>query len=86
MLQGNPDMNVIFADTAPARSARSKAISQLGKTGKVVLYGFCAADTALTSTYKACAAQEPADYAQIVVENVKKYLGGPRCRRRSFSR
>jgi len=51
-----------------------------------VLYGFCAADTALTSTYKACAAQEPADYAQIVVENVKKYLGGTKVRRRSFSR
>jgi ribose transport system substrate-binding protein len=76
MLQGNPGINVIFADTGPGTVGALQAISQLGKTGKVVLYGFCAASTALTATYKACAAQEPAQYAQIVVDNVKKYLGG----------
>ncbi|MBK3564732.1 substrate-binding domain-containing protein [Streptomyces sp. MBT62] len=76
MLQGNPGINVIFADTGPGTVGALQAISQLGKTGKVTLYGFCAADTALTATYKACAAQEPADYARIVVENVKKYVGG----------
>jgi ribose transport system substrate-binding protein len=76
MLQGNPGINVIFADTGPGTVGALQAISQLGKTGKVVLYGFCAANTALTATYKACAAQEPAQYAQIVVDNVKKYLGG----------
>jgi ribose transport system substrate-binding protein len=76
MLQGNPDINVVFADTGPGTVGALQAIAQLRKTGKVTLYGFCAADTALTATYKACAAQEPADYAKIVVENVKSYIGG----------
>jgi ribose transport system substrate-binding protein len=76
MLQGNPGINVIFADTGPGTVGALQAISQLGKTGKVVLYGFCAASQALNATYKACAAQEPAQYAQIVVQNIKKYLGG----------
>jgi ribose transport system substrate-binding protein len=76
MLQGNSDINVIFADTGPGTVGALQAVSQLGKTGKVVVYGFCASETALTATYKACAAQEPAQYAQIVVENVKKYIGG----------
>jgi len=31
---------------------------------------------ALTKTYAACAAQQPADYAAIVLNNMKKYLGG----------
>jgi ribose transport system substrate-binding protein len=76
MLQGNPGINVIFADTGPGTVGALQAISQLGKAGKVALYGFCAANQALNATYKACAAQEPANYAQIVVENVKKYIGG----------
>jgi ribose transport system substrate-binding protein len=76
MLQGNPGINVVFADTGPGTVGALQAISQLGKTGKITLYGFCAADQGLDATYKACAAQEPADYARIVVQNVKSYLGG----------
>jgi ribose transport system substrate-binding protein len=76
MLQGNPDINVVFADTGPGTVGALQAISQLGKTGKVTLYGFCAANQPLDATYRACAAQEPADYARIVVENVKTHLGG----------
>ncbi|MET8830633.1 substrate-binding domain-containing protein [Streptomyces sp. NPDC004610] len=76
MLQGNPDINVIFADTGPGTVGALQAISQLGRDGEIALYGFCAADKALDDTYKACAAQEPADYARIVVENVEKYLDG----------
>jgi ribose transport system substrate-binding protein len=76
MLQGNPDINVVFADTGPGTVGALQAISQLGKTGKVTLYGFCATDQPLDATYRACAAQEPADYARIVVENIHKYLGG----------
>jgi ribose transport system substrate-binding protein len=76
MLQGNPNINVVFADTGPASVGALQAISQLGKTNKVTLYGFCAADQAINATYKACAAQEPTEYAQIVVDNVKNYLGG----------
>lgn len=76
MLEGNPGINLIFADTGPGTTGALQAISQQGKTGKVALYGFCAASTPLTSTYKACAAQEPAQYAQILVQNVKEYLSG----------
>jgi len=76
MLQGNPDINVVFADTGPGTVGALQAISQLGKTAKVTLYGFCAANQPLDATYRACAAQEPADYARIVVENVHSYLGG----------
>jgi len=76
MLQGNPDINVVFADTGPGTVGALQAISQLGKTGKVTLYGFCAANQPLDATYRACAAQEPADYARIVVENVRKHLAG----------
>jgi ribose transport system substrate-binding protein len=76
MLQAHPDLNVIWADTGPAAVGALQAITQQGKADSVTLYAFCAADTALTSTYAACAAQEPADYARIAVENLKKYLGG----------
>lgn len=76
MLQGHPDINVIWADTGPHAVGALAAITQQGKASSVKLYAFCAADTALTPTYAACAAQEPADYARIVVENMKKYLGG----------
>ena len=54
-----------------------QAIKQLNLSGKVALYGFCAADQALDATlYRGCSAQEPANYAAIVVKNVKTYLGG----------
>lgn len=77
MLQGNPNVNVVFADTGPAAVGAIQAIKQLGKTGKVSLYAFCAANTTLDSTlYRGCAAQEPAYYAKLVVQNIKKYLGG----------
>ncbi|MDB5541197.1 MAG: hypothetical protein JWQ89_2924 [Devosia sp.] len=76
MLQGHPDINVIWADTGPHAVGALQAITQQGKTDTVKLYAFCAADTALTPTYVACAAQEPADYARIVLDNMKKYLGG----------
>jgi len=77
LLQGNPDINVIWADTGPHAVGAIQAIRQLGREGEVALYGFCAAETALDDTlYRGCAAQEPADYARIVVENVVQYLNG----------
>jgi ribose transport system substrate-binding protein len=76
MLQAHPDLTVIWADTGPHAVGALQAITQQGKADSVKLYAFCAADTALTATYAACAAQEPADYARIAVENLKKYLGG----------
>jgi ribose transport system substrate-binding protein len=77
MLQGNRDINVVFADTGPGAVGAIQAIKQLGLSGKVSLYAFCAASTSLDSTlYRACAAQEPADYARIVVDQVKTFLAG----------
>jgi len=76
LLQSNPNINTIFADTGPGAVGALQAIKQSGKGDKVSLYAFCAADTALTGFYKACAAQEPAQYAKVVVDNIKSYLGG----------
>lgn len=76
MLQAHPDLNVIWADTGPHAVGALQAITQQGKADTVKLYAFCAADTPLTATYAACAAQEPADYAKTALENLKKYLGG----------
>lgn len=77
MLQGNPDINVIFADTGPHAVGAIQAIRQLNRADDVALYGFCAAETALDDTlYRGCAAQEPADYARIVVDQVALYLNG----------
>jgi ribose transport system substrate-binding protein len=77
MLQGNNSINVVFADTGPGAVGAIQAIKQLGLSGKVSLYAFCAASTKLDSTlYRACAAQEPAQYANIVVGQVKTFLSG----------
>ena len=76
MLQGHPDINVIWADTGPGAVGALQAITQQSKADSVKLYAFCAADEPLTATYAACAAQEPADYARIALENLKKFLSG----------
>ncbi len=76
LLQSNPDINVIFADTGPGAVGAIQAIQQAGRADKVSLYAFCAADTALTDFYKGCAAQEPADYAKTVVDSITTYVGG----------
>ena len=76
MLQVHPDINVLWADTGPHTVGALQAVSQQGKSGSVKVYGFCAADTALDATYAGCAAQTPAEYAAIVLDNMKIYLGG----------
>ena len=76
MLQGNPDINVVFGDTGPGTLGALQAVNQLGLSDKVSVYGFCAAETALEGAYKGCAAQEPYDYAKIVVESIQSYLAG----------
>lgn len=76
MLQGNPDMNVVFADTGPAAVGANQAIQQLGKSDSVRLYAFCAADESLEAPYVACVGQEPYDYARLVIENISTYLAG----------
>ena len=76
MLQGNPDINVLFADAGPHAVGALQAVAQQGKADKIKIYAFCAADEPLTSTYAACAAQEPAQYAVILLDSLKKYLAG----------
>jgi ribose transport system substrate-binding protein len=76
LLQSNPNINVIFADTGPGATGAIQAIKQAGRGNRVKLYAFCAASTPLTGFYEACAAQEPAQYAQTLLKNVKSYLAG----------
>ena len=76
MLQGNPEMNVVFGDTGPATLGALQAVVQAGLGDTVSVYGFCAADTALEGVYRGCAAQEPYDYGKIVVENVRSFIDG----------
>ena len=74
MLQGHPEINLLWADTGPSAVGALRAIEALGKEGSVKLYAFCAADVEMTGPYVACAAQEPAKYGQMVVENIKTYV------------
>jgi ribose transport system substrate-binding protein len=77
LIQGNPNMNVIFADAGPEVTGAIQAIKQLNKVGKISLYGFCAASTPLDNTlYRGCAAQEPAQYAQTMTQNIAQYIKG----------
>lgn len=77
MLQGHPEINVVFADTGPAAVGSIQAIKQLKLVGKVSLYAFCAADTPLDfTTYRGCAAQQPSVYARIATENAARFVKG----------
>jgi ribose transport system substrate-binding protein len=76
MLDAHPEINVIWADSGPAAAGALQAVRQQGRADSVRLYGFCAADTPPGSTYAACAAPQPAAYARIALDNLKKYLAG----------
>ena len=71
MLQGNPDLNVIFSSTGPGAQGALEAVKASGKDVKV--YGFCAAELTLTDAYPGCVAQEPYDYAHRVVAQIVKF-------------
>jgi ribose transport system substrate-binding protein len=75
MLQGNPDINVIFASTGPAAYGALQAVQSLGRTD-VKVYGFCASEEPLTDIYPACVAQEPYDYGARVIGQIEEWLGG----------
>ena len=75
MLQGNPDINVIFASTGPGTYGALQALRSMGNTD-VLVYGFCASEEPVTGQYKACVAQEPEDYGKRVVGQIKEWLGG----------
>lgn len=72
MMQGHPEINVIFASTGPAAYGAIQATE--GKDVKV--YGFCASELKLTDTYPSCVAQEPEDYGRRVIQQVKAWNGG----------
>lgn len=74
MLQGNPDMNVIFASTGPATQGGLEAVKASGRD--VLVYGFCAPELPLNAQYPACVAQEPEDYGRRVIEQIRKYVDG----------
>ncbi len=74
MLQGHPEINLLWADTGPSAVGALGAIQQLGLENKVKLYAFCAADVEMKGPYVACAAQEPAKYGRMVTENIKAYV------------
>lgn len=74
MLQGNPEMNVIFASTGPAAQGALEAVKASGRDTKV--YGFCAPEIPLTDLYPACVAQEPEDYGRRVVDQIVAWVGG----------
>lgn len=75
LLQGNPDINLIFASTGPGTYGALQALRSMGND-KVMVYGFCAAEEAVTGQYKACVAQEPEDYGKRVIGQIKDWLGG----------
>jgi len=74
LLTGHPEINLLWADTGPGTVGALQAIKAAGRQDTVKLYGFCAADVEMTGPYIACAAQEPAKYGQLVIENIKIYV------------
>ena len=79
MLQGNPNMNVVYANTEPAILGSAAAISQLGLKDKVKLYGFvdkAGVQLIKKGDIKAGAIQEPDKLARLSIDTIKKYLGG----------
>ena len=79
MLQGNPDITVVYSDTEPSALGAIAAIEQLGRED-VTLYAFVdklgVKHIEDNSIMKAGAIQEPARLAQIQVENIRKHLNG----------
>lgn len=73
LLQGNPDVNVLFASTGPAAFG---ALQALGSDSDVKVYGFCAAEEPLTERYPGCVAQEPEDYGRRVIGQIEAWLDG----------
>ena len=80
MLQGNPDINVIFANTGPGAYGALQAVQSLGRDD-VLVYGFCASEEPLTEIHPGCVAQEPYDYGAI--GQISEWLTALRLRSRS---
>lgn len=80
MLQGRPEINVVYSDTEPSALGSLAAIQQLGVSDKVKLYAFVDKEGVKAvqnnSILKAGAIQEPVKLAQLLVENARKSLSG----------
>jgi len=74
MLQANPDIDIIWADTGPHAQGALQAVKSLGMNVKV--YGFAISEYPIEPLYPAAAAQEPYEYAKIVLQQIKDYLDG----------
>jgi len=74
MLQADPDINLIWADTGPAAQGALRAVKSLNAQAKV--YGFAIADYPVESLYPAAAAQEPYQYAKNTLQQIRDYLDG----------
>lgn len=74
MLQGNPNLNVIFASTGPAAEGALEAVKAAARDVKV--YGFCAPGLATNDMYPGCVAQEPGDYGKRVIEQIRGFVDG----------
>ncbi len=74
MLQAHPDINLIWADTGPAAQGALRAVKSLKSNAKV--YGFAISEFPTEEQYPAAAAQEPYEYAKIVLRQIRDYLDG----------
>ncbi|RKP53715.1 sugar ABC transporter substrate-binding protein [Pararobbsia silviterrae] len=80
MLQGNPNMTVVYSDTEPSALGALAAINQLGLKDKVKLYAFVDKDGVKQiqsgDVLKAGAIQEPVRLASLLVDSVNQQFAG----------
>lgn len=80
MLQGNPNMNVVYSDTEPSALGALAAINQLGLKDKVKLYAFVDKEGVKQiqsgDILRAGAIQEPVRLASLLVDSVGQQFGG----------
>ncbi|MFT8705468.1 substrate-binding domain-containing protein [Bifidobacterium aquikefiricola] len=73
LLSGHPDINVIFANTAPSVYGTLQALQG---NSKVKLYGFCAPEEPLSGPYVGCVAQQPGQDGADVIGQIVEYIDG----------
>ncbi|WP_322047922.1 substrate-binding domain-containing protein [Paraburkholderia sp. J67] len=80
MLQGNPNMTIVYSDTEPSALGALAAINQLGLKDKVKLYAFVDKEGVKQiqsgDVLRAGAIQEPVRLASLLVDSVGDQLSG----------
>lgn len=74
MIQANPDIDLIWADTGPHAQGALQAVKSMAVDVKV--YGFAISEKPIEELYPACAAQEPYEYAKILLQLIKDHMDG----------